>query len=365
MSYTAYAEMFGGSMDAAPAVDDLLRRPTGIGGCRFYVLRPSASGLSFYLPFAMFCSKGSEPTLTVCNHGSHALSIRTSLLGTLVATVAVGQAAKVWLLDNTTYWGEWHATVSSAAQGTALLADREPCDLLISGVHRNLDLREYAIDLGYAEERAYAVTARLANDAIIGSESTLIPACDSGTWPTGTTMRMFLSAGARICGRGGNGGRGGSPGVDGGTGVDFGQPGGAGGHALVVRLDCALTSYGKIQAGGGGGAGGAATQAGGNYPGGGGGGGAGFEPSSGGLSGMVSGQQWNGGNGRPGFPDVAGQGGGTPAQNGQAGGGPGQAGANASAGVLGGAAGHAIRVLTGKTLTKIRAGTIDGAEVSF
>lgn len=365
MSRTAYDEHFGASLDLTTGASGLLRLPDGIGGCRFYVLRPTAPGLTFDLPFAVYCSVGSEPLLTVLNHGAHSLTVRTAFLGTTVATVAVGEAARIWLVDRTTLWGTWYAEVSSAEEGTPLVADREPCDLLITGVHTALDLREYAGELGYEEQRAYSVTARLANDAVIGSHSTAVPALDSGVWHPDTTMRLFLSSGSRIVGRGGDGGDGGSPGVDTGTGSNFGRPGGAGGHGLVLRLDCALSSYGKIQGGGGGGAGGAATQLGGQFPGGGGGGGAGYSPSAGGRAGSVAGVPWNGGGGRPGYPDVPGAGGGTPAQNGQAGGGPGQAGGHSSAGILGGAAGHAIRVLTGKTVTKLRAGTIDGAEVSF
>jgi hypothetical protein len=105
-----------------------------------------------------------------------------------------------------------------------------------------------------------------------------VPALDTGTLPTGSTVTL-INNGA-ILGRGGDGGAGGDLVPGGGAGPATGKPGGSGSIALKVRVPTTITNNGAIAGGGGGGGGGAMG------PGGGGGAGAGL--ANGGRGGTSS-----------------------------------------------------------------------------
>jgi len=88
-----------------------------------------------------------------------------------------------------------------------------------------------------------AVKYFLTNNAIIGSTSTGTTAFTTGSWPTGTSIR--LTNNNFIVGAGGNGGNANS------------GAGGNGGNALTVLISTIITNNGTIAGGGGGGGAGA------------------------------------------------------------------------------------------------------------
>jgi hypothetical protein len=316
------------------------------------VLRPSGAGLNAVLPVASFVSPGT--LITVANFGSNSLTVR-DLIGTSIAVVAVNQVAQVYCVNTGSPWGTWVAQVRAASGGSSLTS-RTPIDIVVSSsIPGGLNLRGRAIEMGYSDESiAYAVHCTIKSGVVVGNE-VATPGLNTGAWPAGSTLFLVLESGARICGRGGNGGY-----------YPTQLSGADGGVALRLYLNTALVSYGYIQGGGGGGGMGAVTAA--LQAGGGGGGGAGFGLS---VGGSVR-PQSTATAGQPGAPGVGGQGGAgglvAPGTNGSgtaggAGGGPGAAGTSVSGGGSGGAAGRAIEKYSGATLTKIVAGTIDGAEV--
>lgn len=347
---SALDEWRGGSVDATIGADYRLRLPFAPGCARFYVLRPSTGSLNVTVPDARKLQVGGEPVYVVANHGSNTFTLRDAAAGSL-GTVAVGACAHLILLDNSTAAGVWAVKSLSSTLGTALDATRKQFVLdLTSGTRLNLNLRTEIQNLyGYDGVTPVAIRCTIRPGVVIGSSSTSYPAFDSGSWPTGSTLLLGLGgATTRVCGRGGNGGRGGTSSL-------LPTAGSTGGPAMVLRIDTNLVNYGRIQGGGGGGGGGSNTGSGG---GGGGGGGAGHQQSTGGIgSPLIT------GNGGQGQIDLGGPGGVGLGTNGGDGGGPGAAGS--ASGAAGGAAGNSILKLTGITLTKIAAGTIDGAEAFF
>jgi hypothetical protein len=252
---------------------------------------------------------------------------------------------------------------SGTATVGAALSDRKVVNLRLTS-QNNVNLREYARSAGAFDDVPYAVTCTIAAGHVIGSR--LGPsAFRTGAWPAGTTIKLVLEEGARICGRGGAGGRGGMAGPG-----AFNEAGFAGGAGLQMEHDLVIANGGKIQGGGGGGGGGTFV----SVPGCGGGGGAGYVASVGGLGGTspTTGQQLVAGNGGAGSIDLGGLGGVLGGHNsGGNGGGPGQPGApggslgTALTAAAGGAAGPAVRQKTGTTLTWLRTGTVDGATVLY
>jgi len=91
-----------------------------------------------------------------------------------------------------------------------------------------------------------AVKYFLTNNAIIGSTSTGTTAFTTGSWPTGTSIR--LTNNNFIVGAGGNGGNANS------------GAGGNGGNALTVLISTIITNNGTIAGGGGGGGAGAGSE---------------------------------------------------------------------------------------------------------
>lgn len=81
-------------------------------------------------------------------------------------------------------------------------------------------------------------------------------ALDTGTWPTGTTLKLVIEGGGRILGEGGNGS---THGLSGSNGTLFSlnfrkaAAGGDGGHALNIQKEIEITNNGIIRCGSGGG----------------------------------------------------------------------------------------------------------------
>jgi hypothetical protein len=353
---------FGGSVDVSTGGPFYtLGLPWGPGGKRLHVVRPSSATFAV-LPLALFLREGAD-VFRIVNAGTANLTI-LGILGTPFATLTPGQVADLHL-PVLTVEGLWQVYVRSgtATLGTGL-ADRKVVNLRLT-TQTNLNLREYARSAGAFDDVPYAVTCTIAAGHVIGSTSVAIPAFDTGVWPAGTTIKLLLEAGARICGRGGAGGQGGlvPPSA-------FNGPGQAGGAAIQTWNNLVVVNRGFIQGGGGGGGGGTFVA----VPGCGGGGGAGYLASEPGLGGFGLGGsgQLAAGNGQGGSIGLGGLGGVLAGHNsGGAGGGPGTAGSPGSSlgtaitAAQGGAAGAAIRYLSTVTVTKLVTGTINGAEVSF
>ncbi len=361
MSLTGDA-WFGGSVDVSTAGPVYtIGLPWGPGGKRLHVVRPSSATFAV-LPLALFLRTGAD-IFRIVNAGTANLTI-LGILGTTFATLTPGQVADLHL-PVLTVEGLWQVYVrSGTATVGAALSDREVVNLRLTS-QNNVNLREYARSAGAFDDVPYAVTCTIAAGHVIGSTSTAVPAFDTGVWPAGTTIKLLLETGARICGRGGRGGRGGlvPPNA-------FNEAGQVGGTALQTSNNLTLVNRGFIQGGGGGGGGGTFVA----VPGCGGGGGAGYLASEPGLGGFGLGGsgQLAAGNGQGGSIGLGGLGGVLSGHNsGGNGGAPGQPGSpggslgTALTAAQGGAAGAAIRYLSTVIVTKVVAGTIDGPEPSF
>ncbi|SIS49805.1 hypothetical protein [Insolitispirillum peregrinum] len=119
---------------------------------------------------------------------------------------------------------------------------RKPMTLSITASGRNINLRTLADAAGYNGTSPAAVTVTVAAGVIIGSTSTSTYALDTGTWPTGTTLRLIIGSGAYVVGRGGDGGY-----------PPFTTPALSGGPALRLRVATTIINLGTIGGGGGGG----------------------------------------------------------------------------------------------------------------
>jgi hypothetical protein len=352
-------ERYGDSVYAEIGADYRLRLPYGANGARLYVLVPDKPGLSAKLQKATLLQTGGIPQYEVINRGFDALDV-VDYEDNVVAALSPGDWGTFALQSNGSEAGGWLGTVRGSAANTAITMGRQIVNLAYGNEGRtNIDLLHDAQEAGYDISLPSLVTVFVVDECVVGSADTSIAALSSNIWPAGSALRLYVGAGARIVGKGGEGGRGGdaTPGL-------LAQNGEDGGDALRLAVDTVLLNYGKIQGGGGGGGGGIRSAPPSAYPGGGGGGGAGHQASRGGPSGThVNGQPWAGGEGVQGSIDAPGAGGGTPAQDGGAGGAAGQSGTQPSGGGLGGGGGNAISKASGITLTKLRVGTIDGAEV--
>lgn len=358
MSRTAYQEHYGESQSATIGADYRIRATRGPGGCRIYAITATTTGLKVTLPDARRLKLMGDACYTIANRGANTFTVRDAD-DNLVTTVTTGDACDLFLIDNTTDHGTWAVLDYAMGGNSAILMDRQVVRLAYGNENRsNVNLLDDAIAAGFDITVPSALQVYVVDEAIVGSTTTARAAMESGSWPAGTTLRLYVGSGARICGIGGRGGNGGSA-----SGSILAQNGSDGGPALDIEMDTALLNYGKIQGGGGGGGG---RSGGGGTPGGGGGGGAGHKAALGGTGGIqANGQPFTAGNGRQGTVDAPGAGGINIAlQFAGSGGAAGTAGSAPSSGGLGGAAGYSIRKATGITLTKLVAGTIDGSEVS-
>lgn len=154
------------------------------------------------------------------------------------------------------------------------------------------------------------VTFIVAENVLVGSNSTSIAAITSGSWPSGMIPLLIIQEGAKVYGHGGKGGdgRGGNTNSN-----EAGFPGEKGGAAVQMTVPFEIDNYGEIGGGGGGGGGGPRRHIDGPgslfwvRPGSGGGGGQGYDGGEGGL-----GASNNDGSSGPGFA-------GTPSAPGEAG----------------------------------------------
>jgi hypothetical protein len=366
MTRTAYDEFYGVGIDTAISANYVLRLTYGENGANFYCLRPSAA-VDVRLPIGTLGRKGDK--ITVANHGTQTITVK-DVLGTTIATVVTGTKQLFVLLDNATLQGTWLTRNLTSAIGTTLVYDRVSLRIAFgTWAGTGVNLRDYAnTKFGYDGSKPASIYCELSGSIVIGSEISSQPAFDSGTWPAGTTLLLWIGAGSQVVGIGGKGGAGGE------AGIIFASPGLVGGDAIVTRVDTAIVNYGTISGGGGGGGGGShASPSASGGGGGGGGGGAGYQPALGGAGGSGGGTQPNGSPGLSGAIGLGGLGGagGTGAGSGGAGGGPGAAGSNGTGsggvgvGGLGGATGNAIVRILPATVNKIVAGTINGPEVAF
>ena len=149
----------------------------------------------------------------------------------------------------------------------------------------NFNLRNAYLSLYTEAQDGDTVICQIRSNVIVGSSATTAPAFATGDWSsiTGVTIKLEVSTGAYIVGRGGNGG---SASVDGKNSIA--ANGGNGGDAISATTPIEINNLGII-GGGGGGGGGAARSAkfgtlGARGFASGGGGGAGYNLSSGGSA---------------------------------------------------------------------------------
>lgn len=355
MSRTAYHEHYGSSLEALALAEDEsyhLRAPTGPGGCRFYSLEASDRGVLAVLPSATRCGTGG-PVFVVHSQDASADSIDVvDFDSNIIATIGAGELVELHLVDNSTNAGQWVANLITAAEmGVQITLGRVVYNWRVDADQFDFHLQDHANAAGWDGVTPAAMRLTIGAGYTFGASTSSEWGFDTGDFPAGSSLMLILEDDATITGRGGAGGSGGD--IPPGTLAQNGSAGGAG--MRIGQCNVRLVSYGTIQGGGGGGGGGAADA---QRAGGGGGGGAGFTYSQGGREGTgggatagVSGSTYTAGGGGQGHLP-----GGT-------GGAPGTAGAAGSA--AGGAAGDAIQRATAYTLTKIRAGTITGAETTF
>jgi hypothetical protein len=136
--------------------------------------------------------------------------------------------------------------------------------IIIDANINNINLRTSHDSIYPAPISGDEITCTINSGVIVGSDSTVTPSLDIGTWTSGVTINLVVLG--RVEGRGGNAGGGGN--------FSSGTQGLVGGPALYTRYPINLEVVsGQIWGGGGGGGGGA-----GRPYGGGGGGGAGKQP---------------------------------------------------------------------------------------
>lgn len=366
MGTTAIDEQRGGSVEVTLGSPTVYQAslPSGPGGVRLYVVRPTVAGSTFRLPNPAYCSVGSEPICVVINKGTQSIDI-ASFGGVVITGLAANRAVEAYLgVAGVDLWNLNGPFVVSSSG--ALNALRKPFEVVYtaSSTARTNVRSDIAKQYGYiGADGPVAVNVTLKTGVVLGGGIAGNPSFTTGAWPSGSTMLITLESGAYIAGAGGTGGNGRLANSTGGS------VGGAGGDAMSVRVNAALINNGTIQGGGGGGGGGAVRII--NsvpFQGGSGGGGAGANPGTGGIivdnAASTAGQTGSltaGGVGGVLGGGAAGGTGGAPGAAGSAG----QSGAQA--GFAGGAAGAAIVVQTsaGFSLTKIIAGTILGAETTF
>jgi hypothetical protein len=151
-----------------------------------------------------------------------------------------------------------------------------------------IDSDAYNVNLRTAFDSIYPaptgvehITFQVSSGVRVKSSTISLPALRKGSWPVGCVIKLIVQSGARIQGKGGDGGHGGGDGAPFGTsGGTAGQNGGdainADGSALTID------NQGQVWAGGGGGGGGSSAGINDWYGGGGGGAGCGSDPASGG-----------------------------------------------------------------------------------
>lgn len=349
MSWTQIDEHYGGSVRVTAAADVRLRLPFGRGGARFYDIDNGGAGLKIRLPDATRLRAGAHVYCVLLRSGSSSMQVVAADGSTVVGVISAGTLANLHLLDASTSNGTWviDAAGGSPSIGSTLTLGREPYHIELGGESQaTIDLRRIVEGRGYSGVAPVALLVEVGADAVLGSGSPSLGAIESGEFPAGSTLLMFNRG--RILGRGGLGGTGATSSGTGGAGE-------AGGPALGIAVSAVLVNDGTIGGGGGGGGGAKGTS---GQGGGGGGGGAGKVAGQG-ADGAAGGTRGAAG------AQLTGGAGGVGGNNGGSGGASGQAGAaGGGSGGAGGAAGPAVVKRAGASLTKIRTGSIFGAEVT-
>lgn len=349
--------------------------PSGQGGARVILVRFQDNSTStLTLPDARRLSVSGRRIYTI--RASGLISANNGILevrdnaGGLVTSIASGwglqQSVRLYLTSNATAAGSWVAdkrTVNPSSLfsglGSIITANRRLYDIeLRSWGQSQYNLRNVlnGSPYYYPGDKPVAVRLNITGNLVLGSLATFDTAFRTGIFPIGSTLMLIIGAGCIITGKGGAGGRG-QDGVLIPGGLPS-TPGSNGGPAMRIEMNTWLLNNGEIHGGGGGGGGGSQNA---GQGGGGGGSGAGFTATPGGLGGQGGGPSGGigtiaSGGGGGNSNGVFGGFGGGPGANGSAGQGPG--------GSTFGVAGPAIQVSAAFTLTKIRAGTILGAEVT-
>lgn len=353
MSRTSEQEFFGDAIAEDGLVDPYrIRLPYAQGGCRFYVLGFDGPNVAT-LPDARLIQIGEAVCTIACTTSD--IEVQASG-GAIVTTLVSGDIATFYLTDNSTQGGSWAVVAGTYESGSPITEGRVFYDLTIDRDTLNVIVLHRLEAMGYDGVTPVVARVTIAANVTVGSWTTDTAwGFATGGLPAGSTVFLTIEPGAVVTGKGGAGGYGGDvlPGLLAGAGQ-------TGGHAMLIQDDTVLVNYGTIQGGGGGGGGGGALSTGSVQAGGGGGGGAGWQ-----NTGATGGTAGNGGGATPGYSGSRDQGGtpGTGYVNGGSGGWPGTAGTASTA--AGGAAGDAIQRLSSKTLTKVRAGTITGAETTY
>lgn len=113
--------------------------------------------------------------------------------------------------------------------------------VLLSIDENNIDLRAIYDSLFPAPDASTQARFVVEQGVTIGSDDNTTPAVETGSWPVGATLELFLQSGSYILGRGGNGGTTGLAALD-------------GGDAINMSYDLDISNLGIIGGGGGGGA---------------------------------------------------------------------------------------------------------------
>lgn len=152
-----------------------------------------------------------------------------------------------WLLGRLT-----RASVASAVSAPAPPPPAGPVDAIIAADTFSISIWDYLVAQGLATPGvpgSWVVT--IVGGVTLGSKSSSLAALDTGTFPSGSSLKIINNG--TIVGLGGNGG---NPGYCGETSLELAGPGGAGGPALRARMAVTVVNNGKIWGGGGGGGGG-------------------------------------------------------------------------------------------------------------
>lgn len=121
---------------------------------------------------------------------------------------------------------------------------------VVSASMLNYNLNDRAVAAGWNQVLPLIATVTVNSGVVVGSAATTTPAFTVNTVPSGSSLRLNVSPGAYIVGRGGDGGYGG------GDQPDMYQPGLGGGPALWTSSPISIDNQGVIGGGGGGGGGG-------------------------------------------------------------------------------------------------------------
>lgn len=367
MGTTAIDEQRGGSVEVTLGSPTVYQAslPSGPGGVRLYVVRPTVAGSSFRLPNPAYCSVGSEPICVVINKGTQSINI-ASFGGVVITGLAANRAVEAYLgvagIDSWNLNGPF--VVSSSG---ALNALRKPFELVYTasttgGTHFRVDT---AKQFGYiGADGPVALTVTVKTGAVLGQADLgpfLLGSPPAGTttgpWPAGSTCLITVESGAYIQGRGGGGGAPATPPLNPGGN---GQQGGA---ALECLINTVVINNGFVRGGGGGGGAGNRITSPASILGGFGGGGAGAPGGSNGTganAGTIAATLETGGSGGQLAGGYAGGPGGAPGQAGSAG-----FGLSGATGGAGGAAGPAIRRRSSVTVTQLGGGVYAGGTITF